>query len=210
MLPHFTVVHKQDWFTQETYRPELEKDSDSFLSRSFQLHFNERPYLQHRCYLFLTKTNRERMQTQSLFSTLSRGFIIPKETDTEAAERFLEAVDQFVGILNESGYLHLTRLTTPQIVEDEGLLSRYLSLGGSRSVLQDMRLDADRMVIGDNTLCVHTLSDVEDMPQQVSTDKRYGRFSTDRSDCRLSFAAPVGLLLNCNHIYNQYVRQEVV
>ncbi len=29
--------------------------------------------------------------------------------------------------------------------------------------------------------------------------------STDRSDCRLSFASPVGLLLSCNHIYNQYV-----
>ena len=29
--------------------------------------------------------------------------------------------------------------------------------------------------------------------------------STDKSDCRLSFAAPVGLLLSCNHIYSQYV-----
>ena len=34
---------------------------------------------------------------------------------------------------------------------------------------------------------------------------RYERMSTDRSDCRLSFAAPVGLLLSCNHIYSQYV-----
>ena len=25
------------------------------------------------------------------------------------------------------------------------------------------------------------------------------------SDCRLSFAAPVGLLLSCNHVYSQYV-----
>ena len=43
------------------------------------------------------------------------------------------------------------------------------------------------------------------MPTEVSTDKRFERLSTDRSDCRLSFAAPVGLLLSCNHIYNQYV-----
>ena len=40
---------------------------------------------------------------------------------------------------------------------------------------------------------------------EVSTDNRFERLSTDRSDCRLSFAAPVGLLLSCNHIYNQYV-----
>ena len=43
------------------------------------------------------------------------------------------------------------------------------------------------------------------MATEVSTDNRFERLSTDRSDCRLSFAAPVGLLLSCNHIYNQYV-----
>jgi conjugation system TraG family ATPase len=39
----------------------------------------------------------------------------------------------------------------------------------------------------------------------VSTDNRYEKLSTDRSDCRLSFAAPVGVLLSCNHIFNQFV-----
>lgn len=29
----------------------------SFLSRSYERHFNERPYLNHTCYLFITKTN---------------------------------------------------------------------------------------------------------------------------------------------------------
>jgi hypothetical protein len=36
-------------------------------------------------------------------------------------------------------------------------------------------------------------------------DNRYEELSTDRSDCRLSFAAPVGVLLSCNHIYNQFL-----
>ena len=61
------------------------------------------------------------------------------------------------------------------------------------------------MRIGDNRLCLHTLSDAEDLPGKVATDIRYEKLSTDRSDCRLSFASPVGLLLSCNHIYNQYV-----
>ena len=61
------------------------------------------------------------------------------------------------------------------------------------------------MRIGDKRLCLHTLSDTEDLPGKLSTDMRYERMSTDRSDCRLSFAAPVGLLLSCNHIYSQYV-----
>lgn len=71
--------------------------------------------------------------------------------------------------------------------------------------MQDICLKPGRMRIGDKRLCLHTLSDTEDLPGRLSTDMRYERMSTDRSDCRLSFAAPVGLLLSCNHIYSQYV-----
>ena len=73
------------------------------------------------------------------------------------------------------------------------------------TTLEDITLKADEMKIGDNYLCLHTLSDVEDLPGEVATASRYEKLSTDRSDCRLSFAAPIGLLLPCNHIYNQYV-----
>ena len=76
VLPYFCVVHKQDWFIKEKYMPELQKDDMSFLSRSFERHFNERPYLKHSCYLYLTKTTKERNRMQSNFSTLCRGHIL--------------------------------------------------------------------------------------------------------------------------------------
>ena len=43
VLPDFSIVHKQDFFVKENYQPKIEKDEISFLSRSFELHFNERP-----------------------------------------------------------------------------------------------------------------------------------------------------------------------
>lgn len=58
VLPTYSVVHKQDWFVKEGYRPDLQKEEMSFLSRSFERHFNERPFLNHACYLFLTKTTK--------------------------------------------------------------------------------------------------------------------------------------------------------
>ena len=89
----------------------------SFLSRSFERHFNERPYLNHTCYLFLTKTTKERSRTQSNFNTLCRGFIIPKEIkDKEAVGKFLEAVGQFERIVNDSGFIKMRRLTNDEIV----------------------------------------------------------------------------------------------
>ena len=209
-LPDYCIVHKQDIFIRETYKPDTDREDMSFLSRSFERHFNERPYLNHYCYLFLTKTTKERSRTQSNFSTLCRGFIVPKEIkDKEAVTKFLESVGQFASILNESGYLGLRQLTDEEITgtdTEAGIIEKYFSLSQTdTTTLEDITLKADEMKIGDNYLCLHTLSDVEDLPGEVATDSRYEKLSTDRSDCRLSFAAPIGLLLPCNHIYNQYV-----
>ena len=211
VLPEHSVVCKQDWFVKETYRPKTDDGEQSFLTRSYELHFNERPYLNHKCYLFLTKTTSERSRRKSDFNTLCRGFLLPKEiTDKDAAARFLEAVEQFERIMNDSGHIRLRRLETDEITgtkERPGLVEKYfsLSLEDETTVLQDICLKPGRMRIGDKRLCLHTLSDTEDLPGRLSTDMRYERMSTDRSDCRLSFAAPVGLLLSCNHIYSQYV-----
>ena len=77
VLPAFSVVYKQDWFTRESYSAEGDV-AESFLSRSYAGHFNERPYLRHRCFLYLTKTTRERTRRRSDFSTLCRGYILPE------------------------------------------------------------------------------------------------------------------------------------
>ncbi|MCS4302377.1 TraG family conjugative transposon ATPase [Chryseobacterium sp. BIGb0232] len=209
-LPDFTIVHKQDWFIKENYNPDLSKDDQSFLSKSFERHFNERPFLNHYCYLFITKTSKERMRMQSNFSSLCKGKLIPKEIkDKEVIGRFLEAVDQLERIMNDSGYIHLERMTEDEIAgtsERSGLLEQYLTLSReTHPSLQDIKLGSEEMRIGNNRITMHTLSDTEDLPGTVSSHSRYEKLSTDRSDCLLSFASPVGLLLSSNHIYNQYL-----
>ena len=211
VLPDYTVVHKQDFFIEERYETPNDGSERSFLARSYERHFNERPYLRHTCYLFVTKTTPERMRQTSASSVLCRGFIVPREMrDTDAVTRFLEAAEQMERILNDSGLVRVERLTEAEIVgtaDDAGLLARYFALSDERRpvVNEDIRLDPGTMRIGDKYLSMHTLSDLDVLPQSVATDFRYERLSTDRSDCRLSFAAPVGLLLSCNHVYNQVI-----
>ncbi len=124
-------------------------------------------------------------------------------------DRFLESVGQFESIINDGGLIRLERLTTGEITGTEGhpgLIERYLTLSnGENGMLQDIQLNPAEMRIGDKRLCLHTLSDLDDLPGRVQTDGRYERLSTDRSDCRLSFASPVGIMLSCNHIYNQWI-----
>ena len=209
VLPDYTIVHKQDYFTEEHYRPDLASD-ESFLGRAFERHFNERPFLRHSCYLFVTKTSKEQMRRRSDFSSLCRGFIVPQEIrDTESVTLFLDAAEQMRRILCDAGFIRLEPLTADEIVgtaDDSGLIARYFALGTEGIVTnEDLRLDDGQIRIGNRSLAMYTLSDLDYVPQAVGTDSRYERFSTDRSDCRLSFAAPAGLLLGHPHIYNQYV-----
>lgn len=210
VLPNYTVVHKQDWFIEENYKPDTGKDEMSFLSRAFEMHFNERPYVNHTCYLFLTKTTKEHSRTTSAFNALTRGFLIPKQMqDQDTVQHFLESCEQFERIINESGLVALQRLTDVEITGSAGkagIIEKYLTLSQEDTAcLQDITLGGAEMRIGDKRLCLHTLSDTDDLPGKITTDMRYERLSTDRSDCRLSFAAPIGVLLPCNHIVNQYI-----
>src|SRR5687767_3815353 len=58
VLPKHSIFHKQDWFAEAKYVADFENFSDqerSFLSRSSERFFNERPYLDHQCYIMITK-----------------------------------------------------------------------------------------------------------------------------------------------------------
>src|SRR5699024_277277 len=129
--------------------------------------------------------------------------------DKDTVARFLECCGQFERIVNDSGLLRMVRLTDEEITGTEtsaGIIEKYFSLSQEDTTsLQDITLGAGEMKVGDNVLCLHSLSETEDLPSSVGPDSRYERLSTDRSDCRLSFAAPIGILLTCNHIVNQYL-----
>ena len=145
VLPDYTIVHKQDYFTEEHYRPDLASD-ESFLGRAFERHFNERPFLRHSCYLFVTKTSKEQMRRRSDFSSLCRGFIVPQEIrDTESVTLFLDAAEQMRRILCDAGFIRLEPLTADEIVgtaDDSGLIARYFALGTEGIVTnEDLRLD---------------------------------------------------------------------
>ncbi len=121
VLPEYSVVTQAGLVHPRALPPATGEGDMSFLSRSYERHFNERPFLTHACFLYLTKTTRERMHMRSDFSTLCRGNIIPKEVNRESATKFLEAAEQFERILNDSGFLTLVRLTGDEITGYGGL-----------------------------------------------------------------------------------------
>jgi conjugation system TraG family ATPase len=207
ILPKFCVFHKQDWFLDSKHQPDFLKDDTSFLSRNSERFFNERPYLDHTCYIFLTKKPNGRKLSSSLFSNLLRKSIVPEETmDQQLIQDFLDNAGQFRRILEDSGFVKLYRLKDDDLTSDErkaGVIEKYMRL--SEGNMMNEIILKEGLQIGGNHLQLFTLSDANDLPALCGSRINYDRYSTDKTKFSVGFASTLGQLLPCNHIYNQYI-----
>jgi conjugation system TraG family ATPase len=210
VLPQFSIFHKQDWFTEAAYKANFEKTDKSFLSRSSERFFNERPYLAHRCYIFLTKKPNDRKLASSVYSNILRKSIVPQQTINPVLFKdFLDCTGQFERILTDSGFVALRRLNDDELAgtaNQPGVIEQFCFLlnAGQQSVIRDIHLK-DEIKVGDQHCELYTLSDAEDLPALCGSRINYDKYSTDKTKFSIGFASPLGQLLNCNHIYNQYI-----
>ena len=210
VLPRHSVFHKQDWFVDSRYEPDFIKDDNSFLSRSSDRFFNERPFLDHHCYIMLTKKPANRKASSSLFSTLLRNSIVPEETiKAQMVQDFLDSCGQFKPILEDSGFIQLRRLTDDELQSQEGkagLIERYCFLSESNDelLIKDITFD-EGVRVGNQHCQLYTLADASELPALCGSRINYDKYSTDKTKFSIGFASTLGQLLPCSHIYNQYV-----
>jgi hypothetical protein len=92
VLPVNSVFHKQDWFLSRGFDGAFDDKILSFLSHSSERFFNERPYLDHTCYIMLTRKLNGRRDATSMFSTLTKRNIVPDETiNDQKLQEFLDS-----------------------------------------------------------------------------------------------------------------------
>jgi conjugation system TraG family ATPase len=209
VLQMYTVFHKQDWFTSRHYQPDFTKEDTSFLTLSSERFFNERPFLDHKCYVFLTKKPAGRKASTSLFSNLLRKSIVPQQAlSSQSLQDFLDSAGQFKRILQDSGFVHLKRLKEEDLLSMDkkiGLLEKYCFLSENKgTLLKDINFK-DGIQVGDQHCQLYTLGDSEDLPSLCGPRINYDKYSTDRTKFSVGFASSLGQLLPCNHIYNQYI-----
>ncbi|NOT50134.1 MAG: TraG family conjugative transposon ATPase [Chitinophagaceae bacterium] len=202
VLPVNSVLCKQDWFTETKYKAGFQNEDNSFLSRSSERFFNERPYLDHSCYIMLTKKPANRKLSSSVFSSLLRKSIVPEETlQPKHFHDFMNHVGQFEKILSDSGFISFKKLDNTALFE---LLIQYLNLQSDDTTIRDIEFK-DNWKIGENHCQLYTMADAEFVPALCGSRINYDKYSTDKTKFSVGFASPIGQLLNCNHIYSQYV-----
>jgi len=194
VLSAHTIVHQQDVYMQAMSSGNGELD---------------RPYLDHRCYLYLTKKPAGRKAANSGYSTLLRKSPVPVQSlDASLYRDFMEKAGAFERILSDAG-LVMQCLTDDDLAgtrNKAGVLEQYCFLQSpdERPVIKDVQFK-EGIRIGQELVQVFTLADVEDLPALCGSRIDYAPYSTDKTRFSTGFAAPLGLLLDCSHTVNQYI-----
>ena len=210
VLPKFCIFHKQDWFLESAYKADFTGDDSSFLTKSSERFFNERPFLEHSCYIMLTKKPQGRKSSSSLFSNLLRSSIVPEDVlNQQTLEDFIDNCGQFKRIMEDSGFVKLIRLKNEALKSESrkiGLIEKYCFLSEREDsfVFNDIRFD-EGLSVGDKHCQLFTLGDAADLPGLCGSRINFDCYSTDKTKFSVGFASTLGQLLSCNHIYNQYL-----
>jgi conjugation system TraG family ATPase len=193
----------------------MEVVEKTFLSHASELHFNERPFLEHECNLFLTLLVSGKPTANVLSTALIRGNLLPaRSLDQKTIDGFLDSCGQFAKIVSDAGHVQMKRLTAGELSSTEqkaGLIERYCTLTG----IEERRMICDTIIgeglkIGAKHCQVFSMADTELLPTACGPRITYDKYSTDVTKFSIGFAAPLGLLLKGNHIYNQYILIEDV
>jgi conjugation system TraG family ATPase len=208
VLPPNTILHLQDWYTQISYQPDTHGADTTWLGQSSERFFNERPWLDHEAFLFITKRT-QRSWSSSAITQLIRPALVPHETlDEQTIQTFLGQCGQFARILTDSGLIHVERLNQLEIWSSKqklGLIEQYCSLEkGPNPILKDVAFN-DGIRIGNLYTCLYTLADPEALPAACSPYTDYEPFSTEPTPYPTGFVSTLGPLLPFNHIVNQYM-----
>ncbi len=205
LLPHYTLVHKQDVYQQTHF--EAPPSANSFLQAASNSHFNGRQYMQHTCYVYVTLSSKQNMQTQSVASMLCQNRIVPKEMlQADRIADFMDKVAQFKGVLQEAGY-QVWRLGEADVLGHDaysGLLANYMRLHflPQKTCWADMQVQGEDFMVGDKYVSVFSLHQLEQLPTTVQTHRMHPAYT--QSQLPISYVSSMGADLPFSHIYNQY------
>ncbi|HVU97990.1 MAG TPA: TraG family conjugative transposon ATPase [Puia sp.] len=211
VLPVGTVIHQQDWYTQVSYRADLEGEGPekSWLGQASERFFNERPWLDHSADLFLTLRPRSRRKATSAMSGLLYPDLPPQASlDDGAIAEFLGQCGQMAHILEDSGLLRLERLGEEELWSAKGRIGRierYCNLNtGGTPMLADIEWKQG-LRIGENHCQLFALADAEHLPPLCGPRINHDPYSSEHTKYSIGFATGLGPLLPCNHITNLYI-----
>lgn len=220
LLPEYTILQKQDFFYREQVNiKETEINaSTQYLQKYEKQHFDGRFVVTHKCLITITKTTEKGMlKTPSQPKIVGAGNPISKEVrqNLSKVSEFIETIDGFISklsTLKDMYSVEVRKVTRQELVstnESIGLYEQYMTLcfDKQKSPLYDVYFDPNGIInVGPKFSKIYTLTDLEDIhDSEIVPYTRIESLSTENTSITSSFCANIGLLLDVDHVYNQFI-----
>lgn len=208
LLPSYCVVHKQDIFRYDVYRPEK---IGEFLGDSYEKKYDGWKYLNGYCYLFLTFSSKSVIEIQSKNSGFFHMFSA-KPPKKDYIEKCAAIASQFEDILSNNQLLSVEPLQAADFIyvgdhgQDIGLIPDYVNLFSTDGNIEyNLEPESSYLRVGDKVAKAWYVEDSDCYPPQVCSVSRINEMSSQHSEVFLSGGSPFGYQLKIPHIVNRYI-----
>lgn len=210
-----TLLHKQDLFFKEVYTPDTERTDRDFFELEDELHFTNRPFLKHRCFLGLHLVPKNYFKSNPLVANgylkkTKNGFFdgaIPKEYlengNLEAFKLKAMAVNQ---LINESELLSSKIVGFEDLFEKSGYYTSYLEATYDEGTGVDISFENTRFFNGQKQGQFFTLENLDQFETEAIFDHSYyGKFHSSEHPFPIGNLFSLGFKIPFEHIINQYI-----
>jgi len=192
-IPYDYIIHKQDYYTEKHYSIDLE--ANTFLSKSFEANFNERFFLDHRSFLFISKAPISNTPPNFMTSFITNRVI--KRDISDSIPEFQNTKKKIIHILTSMNI-------ECRVLEDEEIMdlcNEYLNLGNKR-VLKPLSIEKDHIVVGSDTLAMYSSCGYEiDLAKEADPNINVSEYFDN------SYTFQYGIGLSKPHIINTIIRK---
>ena len=201
------MVHKQDVYRYDRYRPEK---CETFLSNAYEKHFEGRRFLNGYCYIFLTFSNKSNIENKTSASGFF-GILDSKVPDQKRIDECAGIASQFGSVLDGNSLINLTLLKSEDYLrlgddgKDYGIIPDYLRMYDGISPDYPLEFFKNSVRCGDNVLHAWFVEDSDSYPGQVENVSFQNALSAGQLKVFLSGGASIGYSLNIPHVVNRYI-----
>jgi len=203
------IVHFQDRYHPAKFDARFGEGKPARLLRlASDRHFHERPYLQHRGYLFITLTCGSR-RPAGRPAFLRRNFAPREVLDKARVAKFEDNCTGFALTMKQNSDVRLRALKPSEYTgtaDETGLCEQYALLEPPDAPPRttDVRIE-NGYYPGHKQTVVVTISDAEQLPTECSAFQVYDRYSTEKTVFPIGMGASFGSQIDAEHICNFYM-----
>ncbi|MFX0557193.1 TraG family conjugative transposon ATPase [Maribacter sp. CXY002] len=210
-----TLVHKQDLFFTDRYKLDQTRIDRDFFESEDELHFTNRPFLNHRSFLGLHLVPKNYFKSNPLgangyLKKVKNGLfdrIISKEySDKTVLEAFRLKAMAINQLINESELLSSTIVNFEHLFEKDGYYSNYLEATFEEGAGVDIDFENATLFNGKKQGQFFTLENLDQFETEAIFDHSYyGKYHSDEHPFPIGNLFSLGFKIPYEHIINQYI-----